>query len=57
MDLGHAVARALRQPGLRHHVNEVGQRLVLRVYTTRVRLARLRTHMSYRRLSVTRGTP
>jgi len=36
-DLGHAVARVVRQPGLRHHVNEVGQRLVMRVDTTRVR--------------------
>jgi len=36
MDLGHAVARVVRQPGLRHHVNEVGQRLVMHVDTTRV---------------------
>jgi len=37
IDLGHAVARVVRQPSLRHHVNETGQRLVMRVDTTRVR--------------------
>jgi len=37
MDLGHAVDRVVRQPGLRHHVNEVRQRLVMRLDTTRVR--------------------
>jgi len=37
MDLGHAVASLVRQPGVRHHVDEVGQRLVVRVNTARVR--------------------